>query len=334
MKPIITTIITTFRRPTLLKRAINSILSQTYPHFQILVFDNASGDETDAVMAEFVNSDHRIKYHRHIQNIGMMKNYEFAFSKIDTPYFSFLSDDDYFSPWFYETAIKDLEQYPNAGFSVCSVQVINDEEQLLFNSHCLWGKKGYFPAPEGFLEMLSPIFKPPIPTCTLFNRKIIEGILPDLSEEIQLLWDPNYFLQLAAQFPFVVNEKPCGFFLAHNDGFSSGFYNRLQNSPQEMEIYLKAGSRLIQGIMENKHLLKETKLQAKELINGSFKEHIDHRIRAYVKEKKYSNAFYSIKLRSHYLDTDKFILASSFKYTLKLFHEWLKNKIPLLKTFL
>jgi len=52
MEPLITTIIPTHCRPTLLRRAIYSVLNQTYPHLQVCVYDNASGDETAFVVAE------------------------------------------------------------------------------------------------------------------------------------------------------------------------------------------------------------------------------------------------------------------------------------------
>jgi glycosyltransferase involved in cell wall biosynthesis len=51
-KPLITTIIPTYRRPKLLRRAIKSVLNQTYLHFQVCVYDNASGDETAEVVSE------------------------------------------------------------------------------------------------------------------------------------------------------------------------------------------------------------------------------------------------------------------------------------------
>ncbi len=50
--PQITTVIPTYRRPKLLRRAIESVLAQTYPHLKVTVFDNASGDETPEVVAE------------------------------------------------------------------------------------------------------------------------------------------------------------------------------------------------------------------------------------------------------------------------------------------
>ena len=92
--PKITCIIPTYQRPDLLKRAINSVLNQTYADFQICIYDNASGDETANTVAAFKKKDTRIHYTLHEKNIGMMANYQLAISKVNTPFFCILSDDD------------------------------------------------------------------------------------------------------------------------------------------------------------------------------------------------------------------------------------------------
>ena len=69
-KPLITTIIPTYQRPKLLRRAIKSVLNQTFPHFQVCVYDNASGDETEAIVQEFIAKDSRIQYFRQEKNWG------------------------------------------------------------------------------------------------------------------------------------------------------------------------------------------------------------------------------------------------------------------------
>src|SRR5689334_15432360 len=94
----ITTIIPTYRRPQLLRRAIQSVLNQTYPHFQLWVYDNASGDETADVVAEFMQKDPRVKYHCHPHNIGAVANFNYGMAQVTTAYFSFLSDDDVVLP--------------------------------------------------------------------------------------------------------------------------------------------------------------------------------------------------------------------------------------------
>jgi glycosyltransferase involved in cell wall biosynthesis len=59
----ITTVIPTYRRPRLLSRAIRSVLSQNYPHLEVHVYDNGSGDGTPQVVAELAERDPRVKYH-------------------------------------------------------------------------------------------------------------------------------------------------------------------------------------------------------------------------------------------------------------------------------
>src|SRR5579863_2991538 len=107
----ITTIITTRQRPALLKRAINSVLNQTYSNFEVCIYDNASNDETEKIVRAFAERDSRVKYHCHSSNIGLMSNYKYAFGQLRSPLFSLLSDDDFLLPCFYETALKGFEQF-------------------------------------------------------------------------------------------------------------------------------------------------------------------------------------------------------------------------------
>ena len=55
--PYITTIIPTFRRPRLLKRAIISAIEQSYTCIRVLVIDNASNDKTFEVVKELMHKD-------------------------------------------------------------------------------------------------------------------------------------------------------------------------------------------------------------------------------------------------------------------------------------
>ena len=84
-KPLISVIIPTFRRPQLLKRAIDSVLAQTYPHFQICIYDDASKDETCQIIEQY--RDERITYHAHLENIGLNNNYNYGLDRVNTPLF-------------------------------------------------------------------------------------------------------------------------------------------------------------------------------------------------------------------------------------------------------
>ena len=217
-EPLITTIIPTFRRPQLLRRAISSVLRQTYGNFQVCVYDNASGDGTADVVAELARSDSRITYHCHPENIGGGANFNYALARINTPYFSFLSDDDVLLPEFYEAAMQGFESFPEAGFFAGSTIVMSDQGKVLTVPLDLWRTEGCFSPPAGFLNLLR--IKVPVWTSILF-RKAITDKIGILDLEVGSAADLDYQLQAACRAPFIISRKPCGIFVSHDDSFSA-----------------------------------------------------------------------------------------------------------------
>ncbi|MDP1842870.1 MAG: glycosyltransferase family 2 protein [Sediminibacterium sp.] len=92
----ITVVIPTYNRPDFLKKAIESVLQQTFQDFTIFISDNASTKETAEVVNNF--NDNRIIYHRHIENIGMQGNWKFCLENAPGNNIALLEDDNYFLP--------------------------------------------------------------------------------------------------------------------------------------------------------------------------------------------------------------------------------------------
>lgn len=110
MTPRITTIVTTYKRPVLLRRAVLSVLNQSYPDFVVKIFDNASGDGTEEVARALMREDPRVEYHRHDANIGGLQNMIYGMSRVTTPYFSILCDDDVLMPEFLKAGVETHER--------------------------------------------------------------------------------------------------------------------------------------------------------------------------------------------------------------------------------
>ena len=85
----VTTIIPTKCRPLLLKRAIESVVTQTYPRLRLAIYDNASGDETPDIVRSFANQDPRIHLYTHPQAVSSGENFQFGLQQVTTPFFSF-----------------------------------------------------------------------------------------------------------------------------------------------------------------------------------------------------------------------------------------------------
>ena len=65
---IVSVIMPTYNRGYIIERAIRSVISQTYPHFELIIIDDGSIDCTDQVVSSF--KDNRIKYIGYKENKG------------------------------------------------------------------------------------------------------------------------------------------------------------------------------------------------------------------------------------------------------------------------
>jgi glycosyltransferase involved in cell wall biosynthesis len=219
MKPAITTIIPTFRRPRLLERAIRSVLAQSYANFQLRILDNASGDETAEVVARIARQDSRVSYHCHPSNIGAWSNFKYGLEGIDTPYFNLLSDDDAVLPGFFATALDALKRYPDAGlFAGATVRFAPG----FISTPVLKWPRRFFPAPQAFLEILRRDF--PDWNAIMFKREVLRRVgTIDVSFEQAI--DLDFICRCAAECGVIVHPIPCAILTVGHDHLSKRLYS-------------------------------------------------------------------------------------------------------------
>jgi len=240
-KPIITAIITTYRRPQLLRRAIRSVLNQTYPYLKVLVCDDASNDETAKVVAELMQADPRVIYHYHPKNIGMVANYNFGLSQVETPYFSILSDDDVILPNFYADAMIYFEKYPKAMIVGGVTVEINKEGKVFYPAAYSWEKELYVEPPQSFLQYSIYHHFPHIDG-TIYRQEIIKEV-GLFDSTLPRTCDLDYALRLSSRFPYVMFPNLCAIFKPHNQSVS------VLNAST---LILKEFPKLIQKVSEDK----------------------------------------------------------------------------------
>jgi glycosyltransferase involved in cell wall biosynthesis len=89
--------------------AIQSVLNQTFPDFELIITDNASTDSTEAICRRFADADDRIKYYRLENNIGACGNFNHVFRLARGKYFKWAAADDVFLPTFLEKLVTVLD---------------------------------------------------------------------------------------------------------------------------------------------------------------------------------------------------------------------------------
>jgi glycosyltransferase involved in cell wall biosynthesis len=115
--PEISVIMLTYNRETLVSRAIDSILAQTFSCFEFIIVDNGSSDRSGVIADEYAVKDKRVKViHRERGNIGSGRNAGLDAAKGD--YIAFIDDDDWAEPDFLEF-LYNLAVSNNADISIC-----------------------------------------------------------------------------------------------------------------------------------------------------------------------------------------------------------------------
>lgn len=95
-KPLISVVIPTYNRPDFLKRAIKTVLNQTYKNLEILIIDDASNVDNQKNIKDF--NDNRIRYFKNNARKGAPYSRNVGIKDAKGKFIAFLDDDDEWKP--------------------------------------------------------------------------------------------------------------------------------------------------------------------------------------------------------------------------------------------
>ena len=108
--PKVSVMIPTYNQQKYILRAIESALSQDYENIEIVIVDDNSPDETQAIVEAYLSKkiDTRIRYFRNQENIGILRNYKKSlYDCASGEWVINLDGDDFFvDPSFISTAVN------------------------------------------------------------------------------------------------------------------------------------------------------------------------------------------------------------------------------------
>ncbi len=95
-----------------LRLALDSLLAQTFPDFEVIISDNASTDSTNEIALDYARRDHRIRYYRQARNHGGAWNFNHTVELARGEYFKWAAHDDVLAPSFLEQCVAALDSSP------------------------------------------------------------------------------------------------------------------------------------------------------------------------------------------------------------------------------
>ncbi|TAK02986.1 MAG: glycosyltransferase, partial [Candidatus Manganitrophaceae bacterium] len=111
-----------------LREALDSILSQTFEDFELIISDNASTDGTEEICRAYAAKDNRIRYFRSERNLGAAWNFNRVFELSKGKYFKWAAHDDVYAPEFVGRCIEILDQHPSIILCFAAEAKIIDEQ--------------------------------------------------------------------------------------------------------------------------------------------------------------------------------------------------------------
>jgi glycosyltransferase involved in cell wall biosynthesis len=194
-------ILTTYQGETrgFLPQAIESVLQQTYPHWELLIIDDGSTDKTCEICQKYLN-DPRVKYHFQ-PNKGLAGARNTGIQLSRHPYICLLDDDDLYEPEKLEKQVKMLSEHPDPriGMIYSMLTCIDTNGQLL--------GLGGIPSDGDIYEKIIHQNIVGAPSSAMIKREVFEKV-GLFKEYFRLVEDYEFWIRVAKHY-HIYSDREC-----------------------------------------------------------------------------------------------------------------------------
>jgi teichuronic acid biosynthesis glycosyltransferase TuaG len=124
--PLVSIITPSYNSLAFIRETIESVQAQSYPHWEMIIVDDKSKDESVQLIKQYVKDDQRIKLISLTQNIGAARARNVAIKSAKGNYIAFLDSDDLWLPTKLEEQVTFMQK-GNISFSFTSYSLINED---------------------------------------------------------------------------------------------------------------------------------------------------------------------------------------------------------------
>lgn len=177
-EPVASVIIPTYNGQKHLRETIESVLNQTFEDFELIIVDDASDDDTDQIVRDYLG-DPRISYHPYPSNKGLGGNWNRGVSLAKGTYLKILCQDDLIAPDFLEKAIGILNQYDSVSLVTSYQKLIGNSDQV--RKLNIFPSVGQLDGKKAQIHNLQHYFWIGSPSAVMFRRRDLKVGLFDAS---------------------------------------------------------------------------------------------------------------------------------------------------------
>jgi glycosyltransferase involved in cell wall biosynthesis len=129
--PLISIGMPVFNDKKFIRKALDSLLSQSFKDFELIISDDCSSDGSAEVCLAYAKQDKRIKYTRQEENIGISRNMKFLLERAAGKYFMWAANDDIWDKQFLEILVAGLESKQDAIVAFSPICFIDESDEII-----------------------------------------------------------------------------------------------------------------------------------------------------------------------------------------------------------
>jgi glycosyltransferase involved in cell wall biosynthesis len=191
-KPLVSVIIPTYNSASFLPQSVESVLHQTYANFEVIVVDDGSTDNTEAVLSPYRDAIRYIKK----ANSGPSGARNLGINEAKGEFIAFQDADDIWLPEKLQLQMDYLTSHPEIAVLYTDIIQFNHQGQLSFGLQERYGS-----IPSGYIfEELLVNHAVTLSTVIVYRSCIYE--VGTFDESLIGAEDYNFYLRLARKFQF------------------------------------------------------------------------------------------------------------------------------------
>lgn len=129
-QPLVSVIMPCYNMASYVSDSIKSVIAQTYPHWELLIVDDASSDETVNIIKSYAQADSRIKFAIKKQNSGISDTRNQCIQMAQGQFLAFLDADDIWHPEKLEKQLSFMLA-KNIGFTYSTYDWIDEDGRIM-----------------------------------------------------------------------------------------------------------------------------------------------------------------------------------------------------------
>ena len=208
--PKVSVIIPTHNRAALLRETVASVQAQTITDWELLIVNDGSTDETEAVGESLAQGDARIRYIGQA-NQGLSATRNRAIRMARGAFVAFLDDDDRWEPHKLERQLAVLEHDPGVGLVTCRAWIINETGKVV-------GQGEDYEGEPTFQRLVDTGCVANSPSSVLMRRACFDRV--GVFDTRYLAGDYELYLRLALAYRLVFIREPLYFYRVHQANMS------------------------------------------------------------------------------------------------------------------